>query len=129
VLTDNGIRSADLPKNRKGPTPRFRGHPLTESVFCTASTTTSPNPIIPDQRASRAHEPHHQRWATVERYYYDTQDQLRIHLSDFIAAYNFAKRLKTLHGLTAYEFIRKYWQTEPDRFTLDPIHQGPGLNT
>ena len=26
VLTDNGIQFADLPKNRKGPTARFRGH-------------------------------------------------------------------------------------------------------
>ena len=46
VLTDNGIQFADLPKNRKGPTARFRGHPLTGSVFCTASTTASPSPII-----------------------------------------------------------------------------------
>jgi transposase-like protein len=28
VLTDNGIRFVDLPKNRKGPTVRFRGHPF-----------------------------------------------------------------------------------------------------
>jgi hypothetical protein len=26
-------------------------------------------------------------------------------------------------------FICKCWQKEPDRFTLDPIHQMPGLNT
>src|SRR3712207_3054117 len=34
--------------------------------------------------------------ATVRRYYYDTHDQLRGHLGDFLAAYNFARRLKTL---------------------------------
>jgi len=28
VLTDNGIQFADLPKNRQGPTARFRGHPF-----------------------------------------------------------------------------------------------------
>ena len=48
--------------------------------------------------------------ATVQRYHYDSHDQLRTHLSDFVAAYNFAKRLKTLGGLTAYEFICKCWQ-------------------
>jgi transposase-like protein len=47
VLTDNGVQFADLPKNRMGPTARFRGHPFTGSVFCTASTTGSPNRIIP----------------------------------------------------------------------------------
>ncbi len=29
--------------------------------------------------------------ATVRRYYYDTYDQLRGHLGEFLAAYNFAK--------------------------------------
>ena len=67
--------------------------------------------------------------ATVQRYHYDTHGQLRTHLNDFIAAYNFAKRLKTLHGLTVYEFICKSWQKESDRFTLDPTHQMPRLYT
>jgi hypothetical protein len=66
--------------------------------------------------------------AAVQRYHYDSHDQLRTHLGDFIAAYNFAKRLKTLGGLTVYEFICKCWQIEPERFTLNPIHQMPGLN-
>jgi transposase InsO family protein len=67
--------------------------------------------------------------ATVKRFYYETHDQLRCHLADFVAAYNFAKRLKTLKGLTPYEFICKTWTKEPDRFTLDPLQQMPGLNS
>jgi transposase InsO family protein len=38
--------------------------------------------------------------ATVKRYHYDSHDQLRCHLSDFLDAYNYARRLKTLNGLT-----------------------------
>ena len=38
--------------------------------------------------------------ATVKRYFYETHDQLRVHLRDFVDAYNFARRLKTLRGLT-----------------------------
>ena len=66
----------------------------------------------------------------MQPYHDDSNDQLRTHLSDFIAAYNYAKRLKTLGGLTAYgiwarlQMLRK----GPDRFTLDPINQMPGLN-
>ncbi|GEC17535.1 transposase-like protein [Nitrobacter winogradskyi] len=56
-------------------------------------------------------------------------DQLRRHLADFINAYNFGRRLKTLKGLTPYEFICKRWTSEPDRFIINPIHQMPGLNT
>ena len=59
----------------------------------------------------------------VKRFHYDSHDQLRTHLSDFIAAYNFARRLKTLGGLTPYEYICKIWTSEPDRFILNPIHR------
>jgi|GEM_PF-2445516 len=41
---------------------------------------------------------------------------------------NFARRLKTLTGLTPYEYICKISTTEPQRFILDPLHQMPGLN-
>lgn len=48
--------------------------------------------------------------ATVKRYHYETHDQLRQHLIDFVAAYNFARRFKTLRGLTPYETICKAWK-------------------
>jgi transposase InsO family protein len=67
--------------------------------------------------------------ATVRRYHYDSHQQLEAHLADFLRAYNFGRRLKTLKGLTPYEYICKTWTTESDRFTLNPIHQMPGLNT
>jgi transposase InsO family protein len=67
--------------------------------------------------------------ATVKRFHYEDHDQLRQHLADFIDAYNFGRRLKTLRGLTPYELIVKCWTSEPERFTLDPTHQMPGLNT
>jgi transposase InsO family protein len=66
--------------------------------------------------------------ATVKRFHYGSHDQLRQHLTDFVAAYNFGRRLKTLRGLTPYEFICKRWTAEPERFTLNPLHQMPGLN-
>ncbi len=46
-----------------------------------------------------------------------------------MAAYNFARLLKTLSGLTPYDYISKIRTSEPDRFIVDPIHQMPGLNT
>jgi hypothetical protein len=67
--------------------------------------------------------------ATVRRFHYQSHDQPRQHLRDFVAAYNFARRLKTLKGLTPYESICRTWASQPERFTLDPLHQMPGLNT
>lgn len=61
VLTDNGIQFADLPKDRQGPTARFRGHPfnrvcLLHGIEHRLDKTESSL----DQRASRTHEPNYQ---------------------------------------------------------------------
>lgn len=50
------------------------------------------------------------------------------HLADFVAAYNFARRLKTLKGLTPYEPICKTWTSQPERFNINPLQQMPGPN-
>ena len=64
--------------------------------------------------------------ATVKRYHYDTHDQLRVHLQLFVDAYNHARRLKTLRGLTPYEYVCHLWTKEPERFRLNPSHHIPG---
>ena len=51
--------------------------------------------------------------ATVRRYHYGSHDELRHHLQLFLDAYNYARRLKTLRGLTPYEFICKTWTEQP----------------
>ena len=45
--------------------------------------------------------------ATVKRYHYDNHQQFKNHLTDFVNAYNYGRRLKTLKGLTPYEYICK----------------------
>jgi hypothetical protein len=47
--------------------------------------------------------------ATVKKYYYETHGHLKEHLHAFLMAYNFAKRLNTLKGLTPYEYLCKCW--------------------
>jgi transposase InsO family protein len=66
--------------------------------------------------------------ATVKKYSYQTHQHLREHLQAFLMAYNFAKRLKTLRGLTPYEYICQCWQKEPERCIVDPCHHTLGLN-
>jgi hypothetical protein len=67
--------------------------------------------------------------ATARRYHYQSHRQLEEHPAAFLNAYSFAKRLKTLRGLTPYEAICKAWADTPDRFRLDPVHLTSGLNT
>ena len=67
--------------------------------------------------------------ATVRSFHYETHDQLREHLAAFVGAYNFAKRLKALAGLTPFQAICKAWTEKPTRFRLPPDHLTSGLNT
>jgi transposase-like protein len=67
--------------------------------------------------------------ATVKRYNYQDHHQLKEHLYNFLNAYNFARRLKSLGGLTPYEYVIKTWQKEPKRFKINPCHYTMGLNT
>ena len=129
ILTDNGIQFTYPPRYVDGPTAMFMSHMF--DMRCHENgiehrLTKIRHPWTNGQveRMNRTIKE-----ATVKRYHYDSHQQLRTHLDDFINAYNFGRRLKTLKGLTPYEYICKIWTTEPKRFKLDPIHQMSGLNT
>lgn len=124
-----GIQFADLPKNRQGPTARFRSHPFDR--LChehgIEHRLTKPNHPWTNGQVERMNRTI--KDATVKRYFYDTHIQLKAHLNDFLKGYNFARILKTLKGLTPYEYLCKIWTQTPHNFILNPIHQMPGLNT
>ena len=129
VLTDNGIQFTFPPRYADGPTARYVTHMF--DMRCRENgiehrLTKVKHPWTNGQveRMNRTIKE-----ATVNRYHYESHQQLEAHLPDFISAYNFGRRLKTLRGLTPYEYICKIWTTEPERFRLDPIQQMPGLNT
>lgn len=129
VLTDNGIQFADLPKNRQGITARLRGHPFDRACwrYGIEHRLTKPNHPWTNGQVERMNRTIKE--ATVRTYHYDDHTQLREHLASFLDAYNFAKRLKTLAGLTPYQFICSCFQKQPNLFTLNPLHLSLGLNT
>jgi transposase InsO family protein len=119
ILTDNGIHFAEQPRNRNTAWSRQMrfdmiceangierrltkpNHPWSEEDRVTVQWTVTPtNGQV--ERMNRTIKD-----ATVKRCHYDSHDQLRAHLADFLAAYNLARRLKTLSGLTPYEYICK----------------------
>ncbi|WP_119423074.1 IS481 family transposase [Desertibaculum subflavum] len=129
VLTDNGVQFCDMPSRRSGPTARYRLHVFDR--ICREHEIdhrlTKPNHPWTNGQVERMNRT--LKEATVRRYHYVDHRQLREHMAAFLDAYNFAKRLKRLNGLTPYEHICKTWAHEPDRFRYDPTHLTSGLNT
>ena len=105
VLTDNGIQFTFPRRYADCPTARYMTHMF--DMRCRENGI--------DHRLTKVKHP----WtngqvermnrtikeATVKRYHYDSHQQLEAHLAVFIDAYNYGRRLKTLKGLTPYEFI------------------------
>ncbi|MBN3868037.1 integrase core domain-containing protein, partial [Gluconobacter kondonii] len=94
ILTDNGIQFADQPRNRNTAWSR----PMRFDMICEAHgiehRLTKPNHPWTNGQVERMNRTIKE--ATVKRFHYDSHEQLRTHLNDFMAAYNFGRRLKTL---------------------------------
>jgi IS30 family transposase len=93
ILTDNGIQFAEQPRNRN----TIYSRPMRFDMICEANgiehRLTKPNHPWTNGQVERMNRTIKE--ATVKRFHYDSHDQLRTHLADFMAAYNFARRLKT----------------------------------
>ncbi|WP_049753120.1 IS481 family transposase [Nitrosomonas eutropha] len=129
ILTDNGIQFTFPARYRNGPTAQYVTHMFDRccQINGIEHRLTKPNHPWTNGQVERMNRTI--KDATVKRYYYDSHDQLKAHLHRFVMAYNFAKRLKALKGLTPYEYICKIWKNEPDRFIFDPFQHTVGLNT
>ena len=126
VLTDNGMQFCHAPRNRSGPTARYSVH-MFERV-CRENDIehrlTKPNHPWTNGQVERMNRT--LKDATVKRYHYDSHDQLRTHLKLLLDAYNHARRLKTLRGLTPYEHVLQVWTKEPERFRTRSVTSHTG---
>ena len=128
VLTDNGIQFAFPPRYAAGPTATYMTHMFDmrcreNGIEHRLAKIRHPWTNGQVERMNRTIKE-----ATVKRYHYDSHAQLTSHLHNFINAYNYGRRLKTLRTLTPYEYICTICQTEPETFTLNPHHQITGIN-
>jgi hypothetical protein len=124
VLTDNGIQFANRKHDHYAFTHIFARVCDEHAIAHRLTKTHHPWTNGQGERMNRT-----LKEATVKKYYYQTHQHLKEHLHTFLMAYNFAKRLKTLRGLTPYECICQCWHKAPERLTINPYHHTLGLNT
>ena len=95
ILTDNGIQFCEQLRNRN----THYSRPMRFDMICAANKIehrlTKPNHPWTNGQVERMNRTIKE--ATVKRYHYDSHNQLRGHLSDFLDTYNYARRLKTLN--------------------------------
>ena len=128
ILTDNGSQFCHPPRYRNGPAAQWITHMF--DLCCNEHgiehRLTKPKHPWTNGQVERMNRTIKE--ATVKRYHYNSHGQLKTHMQDFLMAYNFARRLKTLKGLTPYEYVCKIWTEEPERFNVDPFQHTLGLN-
>ena len=100
VLTD--IQFTFSPRYANGPTARYMTHMFDmcyreNGIEHRLTKIKHPGPTVRSSASNRTIKE-----AIVQRYHYDRHDQLETHLADFINAYNYARQLKTLKGLTPH---------------------------
>jgi hypothetical protein len=139
VLTDNGVRFTDtLPADEdpeaeaaidaiwaaRGEPRLYRVHAFDHACERQARRRAQADQALPpvDEWSGRADEPHPEGRHRAPPPRRASHDELRAHLRLFLDAYNHARRLKALRGLTPYEFICHAWTGEPERFRLTPLH-------
>lgn len=118
LLTDNGIQFAEQPRNRNTILSRQSRFDMICEANGVEHRLTKPNHPWTNGQVERMNRTI--KDATTKRYHYDSHDQLERHLELFLDAYNHARRLKTLKGLTPAQFIWKEWQSRPELFYEEP---------
>lgn len=109
VLTDNGTHftlpgntcsaAADIRRAMKCGEP-FRAHAFEYACAQNHIGHRLTKPRYPWTNGQVEHTNRTIKAATVKRFHYNTHDQLRRHLGDFVQTYKFGRRLKTLKGFT-----------------------------
>ena len=112
LLTDNGIQFRNLPHHV-----HVGRHPVGQLCDEWGIEQRFTKPAHPWTNGQVERMNRTVKEATIKRFHYETTDQLNTHLQTFLRAYNFAKRLKRLHGLTPYEFVCAEWRKNPSVLT------------
>jgi transposase InsO family protein len=115
VLTDNGIQFTHRPQDKWDFETLFDRLCQAQAIEHRLTQVKHPWTNGQVERMNRT-----LKEATVKQFYYDSSDQLKQHLYAFLMVYNFSKRLKSLRGLSPYEFVCRSFESCPECFSINP---------
>ena len=125
VLTDNGVQFAETGRRRVN---GFH-HPFDRMCRLLQIEHRLTKPYHPWTNGQAERMVRTLKDATVRAFHYDSVRELRRHVADYLAAYNFAKHLKALRWRTPYETLEALWPSRPELFRRSPDHLTLGPNT
>jgi transposase InsO family protein len=109
VLTDNGVQFSDEARTGR----RLPVHPFIRLRRASGIEHRLTKPYHPWTNGQAERMVRTVKDATVPAFHHATIPELRRHLADWLAAYNFAKQLRTLRWRTPMEAIAAVWQRKP----------------
>ena len=65
---------------------------------------------------------------TTKTYFYESLDELKVHMMAFVLYYNHQRKLKSLNYQTPFEIIQKRYEHNQNDFNFNPNHMIMGLN-
>jgi IS30 family transposase len=126
VLTDNGVQFVQSDRGRNG---AWLIHVFERSCRELGIEHRLTKPYHPWTNGQAERMVRTIKEATVKSFHYQSINELRRHVRDWLTAYNFAKQLKALNFRTPYDAIEQLWNAKPQVFIVKPNHHRLGLNT
>ena len=127
ILTDNGLQFTyrSLPKNKR---PKSKRHPFSQKCLDMGTKHKLTKFFSPQTNGQVERMNKTLKDATIKMFQYDSIDQFKVNIQDFLTFYNRRKKLSALKRLSPFDFLKNKAKIFPKLFHKNIDHLCSGLN-